>query len=256
MKLKKQNINFKVDETWHNFEFDINVNKSGLFTTTIKPEDAQMLIDGGISLDNNRLGNPGYFESITIDGLVKDVKFVFENYFTGEIVESKIVIQYQIQAAASYMWTKDQKIIPNGGWTIDGEIDDEKGWCRGNTISGSPDPFGILVYFDIKHKVVTRYKNGQEKTEYKHESYIPENMRPDDYFFDYMVGIRSMGPIMRSFSRSKKVFEMDYTLQRAQFFVQIFKGICRMVDQVTGFIESDDMLEMIDSGDFKLLNQG
>ena len=44
--------------------------------------------------------------------------------------------------------------------------------------------------------------------------------------------------------------EVDYTEERARFFVELFKGLCRLANMVTKFEEPEDMIKLIESGNY------
>jgi len=46
------------------------------------------------------------------------------------------------------------------------------------------------------------------------------------------------------------MMEMEYTEERAKFFVEMFKSICKMAHMVAQFIEPEEIIKLAESGKY------
>ena len=142
-------------------KFDIFVNKSGEFTTTLPKEIVDQLEAAQIFLQTtNRMGTKGFLTSSTKDGLIKKVSELAKEYVSRELVSEKLVIRYAIETKMSYQLSKEGKVLPNGAF-IDGT-----GWRSGTigTNATNRAPYGLKVYAGVFAKKDWKYKSGIIKT--------------------------------------------------------------------------------------------
>ncbi len=226
-------------------DFEVNVTVEGLFTTTLKKEDAKYIESLGVLLNRNRAGNPGFFSSKTKDGLISTIDETVKEAFSRELIEEKIVLQYSFRTTASFGLTLDGKVIPNLGWGEDGAIDKETHWLNGNVSShaSSPEAIGVLMYVKPSFKRTYKYRGGREKIEYSTLSpFGSTQAKKEQYYLRWLEGIASTAP-----PGNVALKEMDYTENRAKFFVETFKTMCKLAYSISQFDEPEKMEALADS---------
>lgn len=170
-KLKDLNILHIQDGERIQFRTPVNVTKEGLFTTTLPSEAYNAIGAYGMSLRNNRFGNPGYFESTTLEGLQMQIQNLVREALSRTLVEDKTVIKYCVKTRAAYVVDDDGEIIPNGYWRKNHTTGEqlETNWREGNdnlrsALSGFTPSLSVYAKPFQKKRYV--YKSGKEHTEY------------------------------------------------------------------------------------------
>lgn len=208
------------------FKYDVNITKEGLFTTTIPKEAADKLKAANIDIGRNRIGNPGYFQDKTLDGLQGQVNAIVAEYYSRELVDEKIVIRYQIRTTCSYCLDVNGIPVPNGQGRWTGM--DEYKWENGTTPthSSNREPFGLLMWVEANTRRVYKYRSGTEKVEY-HRCDWNDFEDADKPNLDYLASIRSINTIS-----GEKTQEIDYTEAVAGVFVGMLKAIFMMNEKI------------------------
>lgn len=240
-------------DTFIQVDFVASVNTSGRFTTTLNKEDVAMIESFGIKLNTNGRANarPGYFESDTYSGLYNDISSVLEQCISRELVEEKTVLRYAFSSSCSFGLTTEGKIIPNLGWSADGKVDNVRGWQSGTIFSHAsrPEPLAIKFYIKAAIKRVYKYRSGKEFIHYSYLSPFGGSSFKDEdkYYLSWIEQICSIRP-----PEGTAVQEIDYTEERAKFFVNMYKKMCELAVSIRELSNSETLLETIETN--KLLN--
>lgn len=225
------------------FKYDINVTKSGTFTTTLPKDVVAKLQSVGIYVQSNRAGTPGFYEANSMDELIKHVRKISEEYVSGEVIEEVMLIRYAIDTAVSYWRSSNGEICSNGsydqtGETTGGMYDASKmGWKHG-TRDSTGGPFEIEVYAELVLKVTTLFKSGRKKVDFKTVMSVPKET-PN---LHWLWGVRRMNPNGRM-----KVWEIEATEENAAFFVALLKAMISLSDRMKQFVTPEDIAEIVAS---------
>lgn len=225
----------------------VNVDLSGSFTTTLDYEDVQKIKGYGIKqLQRNRMGREGFFSSKSLDGLISKIEGVLEECISRELTEEKVVIRYSLATSSSFGKTTDGIVVPNLGWTRAGSV--ENRWIDGtiNVNSSNRAAVGVQVFAEVVLRQVYKYKSGREAVEYK--GYLPNEHDQHDYYMDWLVSQTA-----HSRPNGAPLREIEYTEERAKFFVDMISTLCLISEKVTQFESPEAMLSLIDNGG-RLLN--
>ena len=218
------------------FSYDVNVTKDGTFSTTL-PKDAVTKIENyGVTLNENRVGNRGYFSSDTMEGLERKIREAVEEAVSCELVSTEDVIKYQILICASYCRNgadeNDTELYPNGK-PLKGNFQ----WRDGNVRSDALDrkPTSFSVYVKPKTRKVYRYKSGKERIE---ETFIDENKYPAGSAINFINSLVNNFP-----NRYIEEKQMPCTEENAQFFKKAITSIWKL-NEALGKILKEDTLEL------------
>lgn len=216
------------------------------------------LEQAGIRLRSNgrRNSRNGFFEANTKDALCIKIKNVFEELYSRELISEEKIIKYSIATCASYWFTEDGTIIPNGSWHFDGKPDENRHWQKGTFVNhaSDPAPIGIQLYVKPLYKRTYSYKSGKEITEYEDVDKVWHHtqLEGDDYYWKWLANITSTIPPQKG-----KLHEIPYDENKAEFFVNLFKSICQMASLIARFEKPEEMMKLIESGEkIKLLGNG
>lgn len=231
-------------------EFTINVNSDGYFTTTLKEDDVSKILSYGIVLySNGRLNSrKGFFQNKTKEGLLIEIREVLEKCMSKTLIYEKIIIRYSFCTVASFGFTLDNKIVPNMGWSLDGALNQDLYWQNGTfqTHSSNPYPVGIQMYVKPFYKRVYKFADGKQKIEYielnPFGGYIAKK---DQYYLAWLENICSTVP-----PQNGQIKEIDYSEDRAKFFVEMYKSICQLAHTIAKFTEPAEMIKLIEKGKF------
>ncbi|RYC70759.1 hypothetical protein [Spirosoma sordidisoli] len=221
----------KGQDTEFIFQYDVNVTKDGVFSTTLPSDVASRLELAGISLAQNRLGNKGYIESKTFDELIKRVRDIVDLYFSKELISEKIIIRYAIRTTCAYVLDKDGNIAPNGTYSPLGGA----GWINGTVPqhASSPMPYGILAYCKPFVRRDYLYKNGKIKTEFvSNIDWRTDDLLESGVALKWLNDLCSICP-----PDNAPVQEIDYTEPVAAFFVQLIKSLCAINEKIKDFLD-------------------
>tara|TARA_R110000772_G_C13310332_1_gene440596 strand:- start:19575 stop:20351 length:777 start_codon:yes stop_codon:yes gene_type:complete len=231
-------------------DFVVNVNVDGEFTTTLDADLASELEQAGVKLQRNRRRDrEGYFYDKTKDGLCVQILECYKEMYSRELISETKVLQYSMLTTASFCFTVDGEIIPNGSWSEDGKFDEVRHWQNGTklTHAASPFPIGVQMFIKPLYKRVYLYNSGKELTEYEgvdgvwHHTKLKEDK--SDYYWMWLANIVSTIP-----PKGGKIREIEYTEKRAKFFVELYKKVCQMAAIVAKFEEPEAMAKIADSG--------
>jgi len=230
------------------FKYSINVDKEGLFSTTLPKEIVEKLESAQIRLNTNRLNNKGYFCDVTLEGLRKKIKEVVEQYSKREMVEEKIVLRYSIDTFCSYCKTKKGLIVPNGNWEAEANKKEGYHWLEGTLNkkhSTKNDPFGFSVYVEPRLLRRWRFPNGDIKEE---SEGLEGDMIEKNSTLDWLDSLCSMDDDYR------EVKCIDYTEETGLFFKNMIIYICEMNEKLKLVFNDDfDIQKAIDEKGLKAL---
>jgi len=227
--------------------YTVSVTAEGVFTTTLSPEAVEFLDSCKVDTGRNRLRRHGYFENKTLQGLEKEVRATFEEAFSRELVETKVVIYYVIETACHYCLDVDGEVVPNGYWIKD--RDDSMGCLWEDGTKNDPfrraGPFGLQVYVSPRIKNTYRYRSGASKEESARVSDTDagEQLLKDDFYLRWLNDIVKM-----SAPDHADIQELDYTPEIGKFFVGLVKGIFQLNERIKDFVTPKAIAEMAASG--------
>lgn len=241
------------------FEIDINVSKNGEFYFTLNEEQKEQLLNNGVNLSctyNRKTHKTGTFYSDTLDKLLSDFEELLKEAVSGEVVEEKNVILYYINTGCWYCLSKGGP-VPNGYYVPVEERIDNKfvNWVEGT--NNGENGFGFKVYAKMYKKKVIRFKSGQEKTffyvlSYREDSELGEYGKKLSAFNIPARDIKdAYGEYSHSPMGQKK--EIVYTEENAKFFYNLLITICKMNEQIKGFIKDPEKLQHLINSQVKLL---
>lgn len=225
------------------FKIDININSEGQFTTTLPQDIAEIFSGANISLERNRLGNKGFFESSTYDGLLLKIKNVTDEYHSRELIDNELLIKYAIQTMASYCINDKGEVVPNGKneWTnLGGNYEWRSGTVSSNATN--PTPFGFLIYAKPFYKKTYKYKSGIEKIEYEELHFNSEKQENKPYLY-WLSEVCSSRP-----PSSAQLQEIEYTEARAKFFVDMIKSVCALNEKIIDHLDPESIKLIVETG--------
>lgn len=240
----------------NSFSYDINVDKEGLFSTTLPAEIVAKFEAAGVELKPNRLNNKGYFSDKTYEGLKKQVAAVVAEYLSRELVSEAIVIKYVIQTQCAYSFNDAGDIIPNCGYEFTGRGHNDPGlagWSGGTVDMDATHrrPFGIQVYAKPFFRRSYKYKSGVVRVEYDRLQEPDKKDRPNLAWLDGVVGI-AVPDAHWGHKDTEGCAEIEYTEEVAEFFVNLLTSICKVNERIKDFL-TPDAIRVIAQNKTKLL---
>lgn len=224
---------------------DVDVNAEGMFTTTLKKEDAELIESYGIQLDRNRVLNHGYFRSDTMAGLIGQIYDVLKQCVNYNVVSRKPVIMYYLDTICSYCLNPETgDICPNGQSKYTGVGGNFAGWKEGTSKPNTFDDkhFGIKFYAEPFIKVEVEYGNGIRKTFLEHK---------DDWGDGTNMQWLSDVPFFRTRKSFARAQEIEGTEDNARFFVNLIKSICKLNENIGDFLK-EGRLDLLIQKTFQL----
>lgn len=218
------------------FSYDVNVSKDGTFSTTLPKEAVSKIEAYGVTLNKNRIGNPGYFSAKTMEELESNIYKAVEEAVSCELVSTEDVIKYQIMICASYCRNGADEtyteLYPNGKGLNGNYI-----WMDGNVRSDNLDrnPTSFSVYVKPVSLKRYRYKSGRERTE---EGPIDERKYPEGSAIRFINSIVNVFP-----HKYIEVKRMPCTEENAEFFKKAIMSIWKL-NEALGKLLHDDTLEL------------
>lgn len=211
------------------FQYDVNVDKEGIFSTTLPKDIVEQFKAANIDMRSNRIGNEGYLAAETKEGLMKLVKDIAEEFMSRELISEKIVIRYAINTACHYCIVNGE-VVPNGHYVPSDERNANY-WKGGNIHNGSTDrhPYSLSVYAKPFVKREYQYKSGKTKIEYEQLCYggdIAHRMKEADERLAFLDDFVKMYP------DSGDVQDVDYTADTCRFFTNLVVAICKLNEQI------------------------
>lgn len=222
------------------FSYDVNVSKDGTFSTTLPKEAVSKIEAYGVTLNKNRIGNPGYFSAKTMEELEKKIHKAVEEAVSCELVSTEDVIRYQIVICASYCRNgadeTDTELYPNGVG-LNGNYQ----WINGNERSDNLEkkPTSFSVYVKPMTVKRYRYKSGEERTEVGNIDEKKYHKGSAILFLNSLVNIFP--------KRFIEVKELPCTEENAEFFKKAIMSIWKL-NEALGKILHDDTLELAIKG--------
>lgn len=248
---EKIRVSDKNDRSFYmEVEFSLNVNSDGYFTTTLKEEDVKIIQSYGINLYSNGRSNSrkGFFMNKTKEGLLIEIKEVLEKCMSKTLVEEKIILRYSFCTVASFGFTIDKKIVPNMGWGLDGKLDNDLYWQSGTLQASAqrPEAIGIQMYIKPFFKRKYKFLDNREKIEYKEFTPFGSNIANENqYYLLWLENICGTKP-----PEGGKIQEIDYTEERAKFFVEMYKSLCKLAYSIKHFVKPEEIIKLIENGKY------
>lgn len=193
---------------------------------------------------DNPIGeDSGRERNIALSDLESQIREVLKRCLSYKIVEEVPVIKYQLETNCTFSYDKNGNIVPNPSkeWTGG----DENGKWRDGTSrldALNTQPFGFSVYAKPFLKRVIEYGNGETKVEYG---------RLNTEKGTYAHWLNCVTSI--SYNRYKQVMEVECNECTSKLFVDIIKSICKISEQVKGFINPEQIKAIAESNEPILL---
>jgi len=223
-------------------KFTVNVNSDGEFSTTLDREDAAFLREANVETGHNRLHNDGYFKANTLNDLMNQIEDALKNALSREMIEEKIILRYSIYTACSYQINEKNEIVPNGHWNKNGDGNWRDGTIQTDALNR--EPYGISIYVNPEIKETYRYRNGDEKIEYRKYSTNENEITDENYYLSWLADIVS---ISKKSYHAPETMEIDYNEETAKFFVEIIKSICLLNERIKDFINPESIRTLIEN---------
>jgi len=232
---------FKIEAPFYKtFKISINVSSDGIFSTTIPRDISELFSKHRIRLYPNRSGNMGNYKADTLAGVCSLVKKDIDTLCSEKEISRKKVIRYVLSTACSYAKRKDGDFEPNCAFATQG-----LGWSGGPEARDATHkgPYGFQVYANVFERVEYEYCTGKKRVEYIDlREYKFSGGRMDDPI-DWLTSISSHSPGRLEY----QIKEMDYTPERGLFFVNLYKTIFKINEQIKPLLEGDLLKVAIDS---------
>lgn len=221
-------------DTMMKVKIDVSVSKDGIFTTTLRSEDAEAIESYGVELKQNRAGRSGFFRSDTMAGLIHEVHEVLKMCLNYKVVLQTPVIRYNFKTSCSYLLDGDE-VVPNGYYLKNYNGDWKSGTVdnRGFTSTGC---FGVNVFARPCIKRVVEYNNGQQKIFYDRTEFDKGS---------YMRILNDFEGMNESLQGV--IYEMEGTEKNAKFFVDMLKSICIFNERLKGLLDNNLLEKAINS---------
>lgn len=219
-------------------ETPVSVTKDGLFVTTLPQAEVLKLDQYNVQLMSNRLGNPGYFTSKTLEGLEKDIRDIMKEALSRELIENTEVIRYEVYTDGCCFVDKDNNIHPNGGCVKDGEwpkFDNPYGATCGHTPT-------LCLYARVYEKKTWRYASGKTFSEYHFPS-VSYDDKTNLGWLKGQVNIKQKNNFSESYLQ-----EIPATEENAKVFVTILKSIYKASLSLNAIKHPDTLLKFIENG--------
>lgn len=225
-------------DTMMNIEFDVDINADGLFTTTLKPEDTNIIKSYGVHLEPNKAKRLGFFKDETMAGLCHQIHNVLKQCLESKVVSNTPIIKYYIKTYCAYCLNNQTgDIVPNGKTSFVGEGGYK--WIEGTSQEAfyHNTDFGIKVFVQPYMKRIIEYPNGKQKIFYdvRYEWEKGSNM-------EWLNELTNM-----KCTSLETLQEIEGTEENARFFVNIIKQICRINEKIADIIKNDKLEQMIQS---------
>lgn len=237
----------------------VHVTTEGLFTTTLPHEIASMMLDHRIELGNNRLGNPGYFESTTYEGLKAAIQTKIVEMCSEELISECRVLKYSILTEAAYCLGDDGEVYPNGYWLSRGDssLPPPGGsiWHEGTETRNSNHrgPFGIrIVVIPCVRRDYRYTANDKTRVEYLRFSTHFEVNHEDPWI--WLGSLPTMDTVAGGYGVGmlERLDEIEYTVEAGWFFVNLIKSLCLLNEKIKPFLKPDTIQALI-AGNVNLL---
>lgn len=241
------------------FEVELNVSKDGHFYFTLDEEQKKTLTDLGVDLRkymNLKTKKSGTFYNTKLESLISDFENLLKEAISGEILVNKYVILYEIRTDCTYC-TAHGIPVPNGYYVPKEELKDGQyaNWVEG--IGKGENGFGFRVYARVFNKQVIRFRSGVEKTffyviRYDKINELGEFAKKLNSFILPAFDIKPTGDAPIGWSMGNKK-EIAYTEDNAKFFCDLMIAVCKLNEQIKGFVKEPELLQQIIDSQMKFL---
>lgn len=234
------------------FDLKVNISQDGMFTAYLPDNVIELFKESSIELKQNprRRSKEGFYDADTLNGITEQIRTDISEYFSRELIESKIVIKYNIRTTCAYSINAKEEIVPNCGSWDWGEDDENLDWRTGSVDQdcAHSKPYGILVYARPFERKAYRYKSGLEKIEYA-GYYTNGHSFEDGKYLYHLASFCSMSVPGDKFgyNHTEKLDELDYTEDTAQFFVELLTSICRLNENIKDLLDPKSILKVIEN---------
>ena len=221
------------------FNYDVNIDTQGNFTTTIPKEVAEKLMSIGVKLDENRRHNYGFFSAESLRELEKKVEETADKYSKKKLIDEKIVIKYAVDTVCSYCKGISGKLYPNGRWEQDAE-GHENGyhWMEGTKKNYSISPYSFEVAFELNKVKTWVFPNGEKSKEYLR---LEDTNTKDDELLHWLNSLCGLSP-----SSSSTVKEIEYTREIGLLFRDMVLFIFNINENILHIFGKEFDLSKID----------
>jgi hypothetical protein len=223
MRLKKQVKSKKIS-----FEYFVNVNNEGMFTTYLSEDIIQKFESCGIKINYGRGNRKGFYESTTLQGIEKLIQEKVDKINSKKLIETKIVIRYDIITSCSYCKTKKGEIVPNGYWQkrIDKDKVDGCDWFNGTheMNSSNRSPYGFKLYVEVDRLNIYSFPDNTTHKEYVS---LTEGEKVEGSTLDWLDSLTAMQP-----EDNSNIKEIDYTEELGLFFKNVILYICGLNEKL------------------------
>ena len=194
-------------------------------------------------LYNTQTKKCGRLESDSYKGLCLKIKDYGEDAVSRVLIDEETIIKYHIETCASYCLGSDGEIVPDGNYAGAKAFEEGRSWQKSTIESHAASPHTSGIWFYVKpYKIKTyQYKSGRKTKEEEHisERSISKEEQP---FLHWICSIRSTKP-------SHSLRTIEYNEKNAKFFVDFYKGICKLNMAVREFTNPDTIEQFIESND-------
>ena len=234
---------FYSDESGQKIKIKVTVNvyANGVFYFDL-PTDVKLMFSGaGVSC--NRI------EATTFQSLEPVFKERCKDFFSKELVETKLLIRYQIATSCSYWKNRDGDIFPNGRFEdirdkmigVAPKYDDFYGWQETlvSSNAASPKPYGFQIWTNVVKRELFKYKSGKV---WSKDEYISSDLAAT-------IGDEPLLFLTSIVSDSKSsydvpIMEIDYSTEVGQFFVSMYKSIFELNERIRDFVTPEKIFEL------------
>jgi len=232
------------------FNYDVNIDKQGNFTTTIPKEVSEKLMSIGVKLRQNNRHNYGYFHGTSLHELEEKVQKTADKYSKKELIDEKIVFKYAVDTVCSYCKGVSGTLYPNGGLEQDAEgYENGYHWVNGTkSDSYSKGPYSFEIAFEIKKVKTWAFPNGEQSKEYLR---LEESDIKDDeilYWLNSLCGLH--------LNSTSTVKEIEYTKEIGIFFKKMILFIFNINENIRSIFGKEFDLEKIDHNKIPLITDG
>ena len=234
------------------FDLQVSISQDGMFKCYLPDNIVELFKKSGIEVHLNpgRRSKEGFYMFNTLEGLISQIQADISEYFSRELIESKIVIRYKIATTCAYSINSEGKIVPNCYEVDWGKEDEDLNWRHGTESQDAAhsNPYGILVYAKPFNKKTYRYKSGIEKVELEGYYTNGHSFKEGRYLY-YLASFASMSvPSDRYEDGEQGLAELNYTEDVAKFFVDLLTSICNLNEKIKNLLSPEELIKVIESG--------
>jgi len=223
MRIKKKVYSKKLS-----FDYFINVTNEGLFTAYLPEEIIVRLESCGIEVNRGHGGKKGYFESHSIKDIEIAISTIAEKFSEKKLIETKIVLRYEIITSCAYCKTKKGEIVPNGYWSkrIDKSKEDYCKWFEGTQEQNSNNrsPYGFRIFVEVQRLNIYIFP---DKSSHKEYINLKEDEIPGGSTLDWLDSLTGM-----NYENEDDVKDIEYCEEVGLFFKNAILYICNLNEKL------------------------